>query len=76
MAQFLFSPGIQSLLNWTERGAVPSGRLSSPFNNMPVLLLALDHQHLRDLLQHRVNDGVLKKLINKWLKAGVMETGT
>ena len=35
----------------------------------------LDHQHLRDLLQHRVNDGVLKKLINKWLKAGVMEDG-
>ena len=35
----------------------------------------LDHQHLRELLQHRVNDGVLKKLINKWLKAGVMEDG-
>ena len=35
----------------------------------------LDHQHLRDLLQHRVNDGVLIKLINKWLKAGVMEDG-
>ena len=35
----------------------------------------LDHKHLRELLQHRVNDGVLKKLINKWLKAGVMEDG-
>jgi group II intron reverse transcriptase/maturase len=35
----------------------------------------LDHGHLRELLQHRVNDGVLKKLINKWLKAGVMEDG-
>lgn len=36
----------------------------------------LDHGKLREFLQHRVNDGVLKKLINKWLKAGVMEDGS
>ncbi len=35
----------------------------------------LDHKFLRNFIQHRVNDGVLKKLINKWLKAGVMEDG-
>jgi RNA-directed DNA polymerase len=36
----------------------------------------LDHAHLREFLQHRVRDGVLKRLIGKWLKAGVMEEGS
>ncbi len=35
----------------------------------------LDHGHLREFLQHRVRDGVLLRLIGKWLKAGVMEDG-
>ncbi len=35
----------------------------------------LDHQHLRQFLRHRVRDGVLLRLIDKWLKAGVMEDG-
>ena len=35
----------------------------------------LDHAHLREFLQLRVRDGVLKRLIGKWLKAGVMEDG-
>lgn len=35
----------------------------------------LDHQHLREFLQLRVRDGVLLRLIGKWLKAGVMEEG-
>jgi RNA-directed DNA polymerase len=33
----------------------------------------LDHRHLRDLLQHRVRDGVILRLIGKWLQAGVLE---
>jgi group II intron reverse transcriptase/maturase len=36
----------------------------------------LDHAHLRQLLQLRVRDGVLKRLIGKWLKAGVLESGS
>jgi len=36
----------------------------------------LDHGHLRSLLQQRVRDGVLLRLIGKWLNAGVMEDGT
>ena len=36
----------------------------------------LDHGHLREFLQHRVRDGVLLRLIGKWLKAGVMEDGS
>ena len=36
----------------------------------------LGHAHLRDLLQLRVRDGVLLRLIGKWLNAGVLEDGS
>jgi len=36
---------------------------------------ALDHQHLRSFLDQRVRDGVLRRAIDKWLKAGVLEDG-
>ena len=35
----------------------------------------LDHSHLREFLRHRVRDGVLHRLIGKWLNAGVFEDG-
>jgi len=35
----------------------------------------LDHAHLRSLLKRRVRDGVLLRLIGKWLNAGVLEEG-
>jgi RNA-directed DNA polymerase len=35
----------------------------------------LDHSHLRDIVRKRVRDGVLLRLIGKWLNAGVMENG-
>ncbi len=35
----------------------------------------LDHAHLRALLRRRVRDGVLLRLIDKWLSAGVLEDG-
>jgi RNA-directed DNA polymerase len=35
----------------------------------------LGHSNLREFLQHRVRDGVLQRVIGKWLKAGVMEDG-
>jgi RNA-directed DNA polymerase len=35
----------------------------------------LDRAHLRQLLRQRVRDGVLLRLIDKWLKAGVLEEG-
>jgi RNA-directed DNA polymerase len=35
----------------------------------------LDHAQLRELLQQRVRDGVLLRLIGKWLNAGVLEEG-
>jgi RNA-directed DNA polymerase len=33
----------------------------------------LVHEHLRAFLDRRVRDGVLRRTINKWLKAGVLE---
>jgi RNA-directed DNA polymerase len=35
----------------------------------------LDHAHLRSLLAQRVQDGVLLRLLGKWLNAGVLEAG-
>jgi RNA-directed DNA polymerase len=35
----------------------------------------LDHCHLRNIVRKRVRDGVLLRLIGKWLNAGVMEDG-
>ena len=35
----------------------------------------LDHGHLRAILDKRVRDNSLRRLIDKWLKAGVMEAG-
>src|SRR5487761_1153774 len=36
----------------------------------------LDHTRLREFLQRRIRDGVLLRLIGKWLNAGVMEDGS
>ena len=35
----------------------------------------VDHGHMRELLRRRVQDGVIVRLIGKWLKAGVWEAG-
>ncbi|MHC4407090.1 MAG: group II intron reverse transcriptase/maturase [Planctomycetota bacterium] len=36
----------------------------------------LDHRRLREILRQRVRDGVVERLIGKWLKAGVLESGS
>lgn len=36
---------------------------------------SVDHAKLREVLSQRVRDGVLTRLIGKWLNAGVMEEG-
>lgn len=35
----------------------------------------LDHKHLREFLDKRVRDGVIRRVIDKWLSAGVLEHG-
>ena len=36
----------------------------------------LDHAHLREIIRRRVRDGVIIRLIGKWLNAGVLEAGS
>ena len=34
---------------------------------------SLDHRHLRGFLDRRVTDGVVRRVVHKWLKAGVLD---
>lgn len=36
---------------------------------------SISHQMLREFLDERIKDGVIRKMIDKWLKAGVLEEG-
>lgn len=36
---------------------------------------SIDHGMLRSVLDRRIRDGVVRRLIDRWLKAGVMESG-
>jgi hypothetical protein len=36
---------------------------------------SISHSHLRNFLDQRVTDGVIRWMIDKWLKAGVLEDG-
>jgi len=36
---------------------------------------SINHQHLRSFLDLRIKDGVIRKMIDKWLKAGILEDG-
>jgi RNA-directed DNA polymerase len=35
----------------------------------------IPHQALREVVSHRIRDGVISRLVGKWLKAGVWEAG-
>ena len=37
---------------------------------------SISHSHLRSFLDLRIKDGVVRRMIDKWLKAGVLEKGT
>jgi len=36
---------------------------------------SMSHEHLRSILDRRVTDGVVRRVVHKWLKAGVMRDG-
>ena len=36
---------------------------------------SIDHKHLRGFLDLRINDGVVRRMIDKWLAAGVLDKG-
>ena len=37
---------------------------------------SISHSHLREILDQRVTDGVVRRMIDKWLNAGALEAGT
>lgn len=37
---------------------------------------SIPHSHLRTILDQRVTDGVIRRMIDKWLNAGVLEDGS
>lgn len=36
---------------------------------------SINHQCLREILDRKIKDGVVRKMIDKWLKAGILEEG-
>ncbi|MGK0442701.1 MAG: retron-type reverse transcriptase [Pseudohongiellaceae bacterium] len=49
--------------------AIIDADISKFFDKMP-------HDRIREILHLRTNDGVIIRLIGKWLKAGVVEDGS
>lgn len=58
---------------WTETMAMGGGWVLEV--DIKGFFDTLDHGHLRAFLDQRVRDGVLRRTIDKWLKAGVLEDG-
>ena len=58
-------------------GPHPSLRYGQPVGwlSRSARLDTLHHPHLRQMLDKRIRGGVIRRLIDKWLKAGVMENG-
>lgn len=58
------------------RNAAMSGRMGWVFEaDIRKFFDTLEHVHLMAILRRRVRDGVVLRLIGKWLKAGVSEDG-
>jgi len=58
---------------WTEATEMRGGWIADV--DIARFFDTIDHGHLREILHRRVRDGVLLRLIGKWLNAGVMESG-
>lgn len=58
---------------WREMGKTRTGWILDV--DIRAFFDTLDHGMLMEMLQKRVKDGVVLRLVAKWLKAGVMEAG-
>lgn len=54
---------------WTTNGWIIDLDISKYFDS-------IDHAKLREIYKQRVKDGVITRLLGKWLKAGIMEDKT
>jgi group II intron reverse transcriptase/maturase len=59
---------LHSVITWQGQHWVVEVDIRKYFDSIP-------HHHLRELLDQRVTDGVIRRMIDKWLKAGVLEDG-
>src|SRR6267142_6792879 len=59
---------LQGVIVWQEEHWVLDVDIRKYFDSIP-------HHYLRELLDQRVTDGVIRRMIDKWLKAGVLEDG-
>src|SRR6266404_3489209 len=57
-----------SAITWQRQHWVLDVDIRKYFDSIP-------HHHLRAFLDQRVTDGVIRRMIDKWLKAGVLEDG-
>ncbi len=60
---------MRQCLGWQGQTWVIDADLAGYFDSIP-------HGQLRDLLDLRIKDGVVRRMIDKWLRAGVLENGT
>jgi group II intron reverse transcriptase/maturase len=72
-----FRPGrsAHQALDELWRGLMPMGGGWVLELDIQAFFDRLDHWHLRSFLRQRVRDGVICRLIDKWLKAGVLDAG-
>jgi RNA-directed DNA polymerase len=59
---------LHSAITWQGQHWVLDVDIRKYFDSIP-------HYHLRAFLDQRVTDGVIRRMIDKWLKAGVLEDG-
>jgi RNA-directed DNA polymerase len=59
---------LSSVITWRGQHWVLDVDLRKYFDSIP-------HGQLREILDQRVTDGVIRRMIDKWLKAGVLEDG-
>src|SRR5271157_5097277 len=59
----------------TSRICSPSAELQFRTRQSDKYFDSIPHSHLRTFLDQRVTDGVIRRMIDKWLKAGAVEDG-
>jgi len=76
-ASYGFRPGrsAHDALEQTWRGLMDQGGGWVLDVDIQDFFGTLDHEQLRAMLAQRVSDGVIRRLIGKWLKAGILEEG-
>ncbi len=73
-----FRPGrsAHDALNAVRKGIIEQRQRWVIDADLKAYFDSIPHAHLRTFLDLRIKDGVVRRMIDKWLKAGVLEEGT